>query len=466
MTFPEWRNRARQLLQDGIAPADAIWDESPRLFEEATQRANNELWTNEAISVPKQFLDLAASVACHQDSERWALLYRVLWRLTRGAEKYLLQIDVDDDIRRLVLMNKAVNRDKHKMTAFVRFRKVKGSEPEEFVAWHRPDHNIVETMAPWFAARFGSMRWSILSPLRSAHWDTKKLVFGPGVPQTAAPQGDALEDLWRDYYAAIFNPARIKLKAMKAELPVRHWATLPEAQIIPALIAKAETRVQDMERKQKTSAAPWIPASASLEELSSAARGCEGCELFKSATQTVFGEGAVGARVVLVGEQPGDEEDHKGRPFVGPAGKLLNRALEEAAVDRSTLYVTNAVKHFKFEMQGKRRIHKKPGGTEISACRPWLEAEMSAVHPELIVCLGATAARSVLGREVRVLSERGEFLPHHWASAVMVTVHPSALLRIPEEERKQAEWELFIRDLRKIEEWLANPDRQTVQAPA
>lgn len=177
--------------------------------------------------------------------------------------------------------------------------------------------------------------------------------------------------------------------------------------------------------------------------------------MFRNATQTVFGEGARKARVALVGEQPGDEEDQKGHPFVGPAGRLLNQALEEAGVDRSELYVTNAVKHFKFEPRGKRRIHKKPSAAEVSACRPWLEAEMRALGPDLVVGLGGTAARSLLGRDVRVTIERGEFLPHLWAAAALVTVHPSALLRIPERERREAEWGLFIRDLRMIHQWLA-----------
>jgi DNA polymerase len=458
MTFEEWRERARELLNAGVSPEYAIWDEHSRLFE--TQPSQKTACRTGPVSVPKRFVHLAFTVACHADSARWALLYRILWRLTTGRETDLLEIEVDDDVRRVLLMKKAVQRDMHKMTAFVRFRKVEGSDPEEFIAWYRPDHNIIEAMAPWFANRFGSMRWSIFSPARSAHWDTDTLTFGPGVPMSAAPEADALENLWRDYYASIFNPARVKVKAMKAEMPVRHWATLPEAQIIPALIARAQTRVEEMERKQKTSAAPWVPQAANLENLGNAAKSCEGCDLYRNATQTVFGEGAARARVVLVGEQPGDEEDQKGRPFVGPAGRLLNRALEEAGVDRSTLYVTNAVKHFKFEPRGKRRIHKKPSGPEISACRPWLEAEMAAVHPDVIVCLGATAARSVLGREVRVTMERGQFLPHHWASAATVTVHPSALLRIPEPDRKEAEWELFVRDLRKVQEWLEKKPRK------
>ena len=218
-----------------------------------------------------------------------------------------------------------------------------------------------------------------------------------GVPRSAAPDGDALEKLWRDYYGSIFNPARVKVKAMKAEMPVSHWATLPEAQIISSLLAQAGTRVEDMEKKQKPSAAPWVPETSSLRELSEAAKTCEGCDLFRNATQTVFGEGGRKARVVLVGEQPGDEEDQKGHPFIGPAGRLLNKALEEAGVDRSELYVTNAVKHFKFEPRGKRRIHKKPTGVEISACRPWLEAEMRALKPDLIVCLGRNCSSLAAG---------------------------------------------------------------------
>jgi uracil-DNA glycosylase family protein len=212
-----------------------------------------------------------------------------------------------------------------------------------------------------------------------------------------------------------------------------------------------------MEPKQKPSAAPWVPATADLRKLTEAARHCEGCDLFRNATQTVFGEGPRKARVILVGEQPGHEEDQQGRPFVGPAGRLLNRALEEAGVDRTELYVTNAVKHFKFEPRGKRRIHKKPSASEIAACRPWLAAETAALNADLIVCLGATAARSVFGREVRVTAERGKFLENSWAKASLVTVHPSALLRVIDEQRRKVEWELFVQDLRKIQEWLERP---------
>jgi DNA polymerase len=202
-----------------------------------------------------------------------------------------------------------------------------------------------------------------------------------------------------------------------------------------------------------------VPDTKNLNRLREAAKDCEGCSLYQNATQTVFGEGSRDARVILVGEQPGDEEDQQGRPFVGPAGKLLNRALEAAGVDRSELYVTNAVKHFKFSPRGKRRIHAKPTATEVSACRPWLQAEAAAVNPQLIVAMGSTAARSVMGREMRVMTDRGQFFSHEWAESVLVTVHPSALLRIPEHERREAEWKLLVRDLETINEWLKKHPR-------
>jgi uracil-DNA glycosylase len=196
----------------------------------------------------------------------------------------------------------------------------------------------------------------------------------------------------------------------------------------------------------------WQPApapdSSSLTTLKSAAKTCTACHLFRHATQTVFGEGAKGAKLMLVGEQPGDQEDLAGKPFVGPAGKILDRALEEAGIDRKEVYVTNTVKHFKWEPRGKRRIHKKPNSREIAACRPWLEAELRVVRPGLLVCLGATAAQAVLGPAFRVTRERGKILESELASKVVATVHPSSLLRQPDEESREREYKLFVADLR------------------
>jgi probable DNA metabolism protein len=439
--FASWRTAARSLLIQDIAPDQVLW--SPGLFTEPIDTRTATV----TATVPKEFLDVAKVVAMHRDENRWALLYRILYRITHG-ERNLLKIDIDDDIRELTLMQKAIHRDIHKMRAFARFRRVTDSDPEQFVAWHKPDHYIVEANAPWFADRFAAMRWSILTPDRSAHWNLEELTFGPGVRRSEAPSEDGLEELWRDYYASIFNPARVKMKAMKAEMPIRHWATLPETQIIPTLLAKADSRVIEMSKNQKSSALPFVPATENIDELRAAAPGCRGCDLYQHATQVVFGEGPRDAKVVMIGEQPGDEEDTKGHPFIGPAGRLLSKAMQETGLDREKIYVTNAVKHFKFVQRGKRRIHAKPTGVEVSACRPWLEAELASLKPELIVCLGATAAQSLMGREFRITNDRGKFFPHRWAKELVATIHPSAILRAM--DRQEEEYQHFLRDLRLI----------------
>jgi DNA polymerase len=193
-----------------------------------------------------------------------------------------------------------------------------------------------------------------------------------------------------------------------------------------------------------------IPSQKTLPAMRVAAAACTACPLYRNATQTVFGEGARHARLVLIGEQPGDSEDRAGRPFVGPAGGMLNRALEEAGIDRTSVYVTNAVKHFKWEPRGKRRLHKKPSEREIAACRPWLEAELSIIQPHVLVCLGSTAAQSILGPHVRVLRDRGKFMESKYCPKTFVTVHPSSLLRAPDEESRAANYAFFVNDLRKV----------------
>jgi uracil-DNA glycosylase family protein len=200
----------------------------------------------------------------------------------------------------------------------------------------------------------------------------------------------------------------------------------------------------------QTTAAPLIPTNPSLQKLMDAARRCQACDLWTQGTQTVFGEGSRNARVMFVGEQPGDREDLAGRPFVGPAGWLLDKALEQAGIDRNQVYVTNVVKHFKWEPRGKRRIHKKPNQLQITACRPWLDAEIAVVRPEVIVCLGATAAQALLGKDFRVSKQRGEMISSKLAPYVTATVHPSSILRAPDEESRQRETQVLIADLKKI----------------
>ncbi len=196
-----------------------------------------------------------------------------------------------------------------------------------------------------------------------------------------------------------------------------------------------------------------VPHTKSLKVLAEAARGCTACDLFRNATQAVFGEGKPHARIIAVGEQPGDYEDKQGHPFVGPAGKILAKAFEDAGVDRADVYVTNAVKHFKFEPRGKRRIHKKPNTAEILACRPWLEAETMALRPELILALGVTAAQSLMMKKVAITPLRGQFLEHPWAKSLFVTIHPSAILRARDEDRER-EYTHFVQDLKAVAGWL------------
>jgi DNA polymerase len=255
----------------------------------------------------------------------------------------------------------------------------------------------------------------------------------------------------------IFNPARVKIHAMQAEMPKRYWKNLLEAELIPALIRKAPARVETMIVRSKSQHLPdadWHratpPNTRSLAKLRKAAVGCTACPLYKNATQTVFGEGAPDAEVVFVGEQPGDSEDRQGRPFIGPAGKLLDRALAEAGIDREKVYVTNVVKHFKWEPRGKRRLHQKPNSRDIAACRPWLGAELLLLKPRVLVTLGSTAAQTLVGTSVRVLRDRGQILESEFCPQTIVTVHPSSLLRAPNEAARAEAYELFLGDLRFI----------------
>jgi uracil-DNA glycosylase len=431
--FDDWRRKARRCLRDGIPPEEVSFTSEdggqPSLLlpEQPSDHNHDAVPPGMFPRVPAGFLETARTVACHRDRRRWDLLYRVLWRLTHG-EPDLLDVAIDDDVHRLHLMEKAVSRDAHKAKAFVRFRRVDGETGDEYIAWHRPDHRILRLVAPFFSRRFPEMRWSILTPDESVLWDGSELHYGAGVPASEAPDDDALEDLWRTYYGSIFNPARIKLKTMKREMPVRHWATLPETRVIPQLLEEAPARVEAMRKatvNKPRSAAEFLPDRKTLKTLANAAAHCEGCELYRNATQTVFGEGSKAARLVLIGEQPGDQEDLQGHPFVGPAGHVLDVALREAGIDRGDVYVTNAVKHFHWEPRGERRLHKKPPARAMAACKPWLEAEIEVLQPEVIVCLGATAAQSVIGREAKITQDRGKILSSPLCEQTLMTWHPS-----------------------------------------
>lgn len=464
--FTGWRQAARGLAQAGVAAEDIAWTVEGQDEELFTAEPVPLPGGEEGFSVPRRFIELARTAICHGDLERFALLYALLLGVLEN--RGLIEVAVDPLVARLEGMAKAVRRDIHKMHAFVRFRSVPTEEGEHFIAWFEPEHHIVEAAAPFFQRRFAAMRWSILTPKRCAHWDGEALTFTDGVPRSAAPTKDALEDLWRSYYASIFNPARLKIAAMQSEMPRRYWKNLPEAELIRPLVEGAERRMREM-----VAAVPKLPnpqpqrpgarimatgesgtplPGTPLEELRKEAAGCRACPLWAPATQTVFGEGPEDATVLFVGEQPGDSEDLKGRPFVGPAGQLFDRALGEAGIDRDKVYVTNAVKHFKFEPRGKRRIHQKPNAGEIRACRPWLTRELAAIRPKLVVALGATAVQSLMGRATSLRSVRGQQLKTDGDADLLATVHPSYLLRVPDEALRAHEYQQFIADLRRIAE--------------
>jgi len=455
-----FRAHARQLLATGIAPDAVVWAtraDDGDLFGDSDSRALIAPTAPVQVPhVPPSFIALCETVALHRDPQRYALLYRLLWRFAH--EPQLRHDPLDADVLQARQMAHAVGRDIHKMRAFVRFRRVeRAGEAPLHVAWFEPDHYIVEANAPWFMRRFTQMHWAILTPERSAAWDGEHLLLQPGARREDAPAADAGEQLWLTYYRSIFNPARLKLEMMTKEMPRRYWKNLPEAQLITPLAAHAHavagemvaregTQPRRVIRERVSAPAPVLPAGT-LEALRTEVQDCRACPLGALATQAVHGEGARGG-VMFVGEQPGDQEDLAGQLFVGPAGQLLHRGLDAAGVSREHAYFTNAVRHFGFQLRGRRRIHKTPGQREIAACSRWLEEEIALVKPQVLIALGATAARSLLGRPVAITSERGQWQVREDGLRVLVTWHPSALLRMSESERAGA-WPLFVADLAK-----------------
>jgi DNA polymerase len=534
--FEGWRDAARALVIAGVPPEAVTWrvegDPVP-LFGGGPPPAPPA--GAEAPRAPRDFPDLARLVSRHRDPERFALLHALLHRLQ--GERGLLEDAADPVVARAQAMARAVRRDAHKMHAFLRFREVRveegvlsaplpGPAPEavprdpapvreargfalalrdigrldddgvvpeaapappavqpdgRFVAWYEPEHHILRAEAGFFLRRFASLRWSILTPEGSAHWDGVALLFGPGARRTDAPAEDAAEVLWRAYFASIFNPARLKPDAMRAEMPKKYWRNLPEAQDIPRLMAEAPKRVAEMVARGATPAAErrqrgvHLPAhlkthlggGAGVESampadlLNDSADFTKGQAALRrdllarndlppwvaNATQPVMGEGPQNPLLMFIGEQPGDEEDVQGRPFVGPAGRLWNKALEEAGVPRDEAYVTNAVKHFKFTPTGKRRLHQSPDAGDIAFYRPFLQREIGLVQPRLVVTLGATALRAVSGRAMPVTKLRGSLLRDPEGRPFYPTVHPSYLLRLPSAEAKAREYDRFVEDL-------------------
>ncbi len=446
--FEAWRNAARALILGNVAPDDIDWQERDAdLFGSCDPLPPS----NGTFAVSRMFVDLAKLVVCHRDPERFALLYRLLYRLQEKPA--LIHDHADPLVRRLEDSARTVRRDIHKMRAFVRFREVVMPPDDEtrepnvrYIAWFEPDHHIVRINSGFFVRRFANMTWSILTPELCIHWDGQTMTESPGATRPEAPDGDPVEEMWKTYYASTFNPARMKIAAMLSEMPKKYWKNMPETALIPAMISTAQAREAGMISRQPA-CGDGAEAWAALRAEASA---CVRCPLHRPATQTVFGQGPVDASLVFVGEQPGDQEDRAGHPFVGPAGQVFDRALHDAGIDRTRAYVTNAVKHFKFEQRGPRRIHAKPGTGEIEACRWWLTQELAIIAPRVIVALGATAAHSLFGKATTITSARGRVHRPANMGDIWVTVHPSSILRIENKDAAAAAYDQFVDDLSAI----------------
>ena len=456
----EFRTHVRALIANKIAPNDVTWatSKSADLFGDPVPPA-----TEAKFTVPSAFVELAQHVLYHREPERFALLYQVIWRMLHG-ERDLLSIFTDGLTYRVRAMEKTIGRDLHKMTAFLRFRKVQDEDGDHFVAWFEPQHLILRPAAEFFLKRFAAMRFTVLTPDGSIIWDRKTMSFGPGVPRIIAPTVDTLETWWKTYYRSTFNPARVNPKMMKTEMPVRYWKNLPEAELIPDMLAQANTRAAAMIAAAPTTPRPGFflqnepekTDSTTLEGVCAQARNCQRCSLHCHATQTVFGEGPFDAPVMFVGEQPGDQEDLAGKPFVGPAGQMFDRAMTEAGLDRSRVYVTNAVKHFKFTPRGKKRIHQKPNDAEVEQRRWWLDLELALVKPKLIVAMGATAAKALIGKAIKITDARGRIMSSsRGGPTILITVHPSYLLRLPDPAAQREEYARFVGDLALVAEEIA-----------
>jgi uracil-DNA glycosylase len=458
-TFEAWREAARPLLGAHIDPSEIEWVEQgvkghvDTLFDTVSAEAS-ENPEPQKVLFPAKLMESARFVACHANKGKWALLYHVFWQvLTSG--RAALEDSLENNVLLLERMRREVWIEVHHMHAYVRFQKTFTHNQETYVAWYHPHHPVLRLAIDFFARRFAGMHWAILTPVESAYWNGVSLTFGPGCPQNETIADDAAEDLWRTYFSSIFNPARLNVRQLKHKIPPRVWQSLPEGKTFSSLIFEAPSRVDAFLRSSAPSALPYLPQEpADWNELKETARACRGCPLWQQSTKMIFGEGAVPSKLVILGEQPGDSEDFHGRVFCGPAGTVLDEALLKVGLNRNDIYLTNAVKHFKHEKIDKKRIHRTPGAKEVAACRPWLEEEIKRVSPQIIVCLGQTAAHSVLGHLASIQSLRGQWHTSPWGAMVLVTYHPAAVLRAKEPDlRKEIEGAL-VQDLQKAKEYL------------
>ncbi|HUN42864.1 MAG TPA: UdgX family uracil-DNA binding protein [Acetobacteraceae bacterium] len=422
--WQDWRNATRALVLAGVPPEEVQWAVRAHPDERSSQLPEG----SAGFNLPRALVAIAALAFQARDPERFALLYRLVWRANAGEK--VLEKTSDPDLRRAQSLAYAVRAEAHKMRTNVRFLPV---EEDRYLGWYVPAHYVLEANAQLMAQRFPDVTFSILTPDGSAHWQAGTLRFGAGLAHVA--DDAALEKWWEANRVKLMRETHSGTSIPQAE-PLDESPRAPDRPPIGPVVLPQR-------------------ADAQLLDATHEAADCRRCHLFELATQTVFGEGPADAAAMFIGEQPGDQEDVIGRPFVGPAGQIMDRAMEEAGIDRRTVYITNAVKHFKFTPRGKRRIHQTPESPEIQACRFWLDVERVQLRPSLLVLMGGTAARAVMGRQVTITRERGRPIKMADGQTAFVTVHPSFLLRVPDEDAKAREYRAFVRDLEAVRKLLA-----------
>jgi uracil-DNA glycosylase len=423
-----WRKATRSLILAGVAPEQVRW--SVRSHDEEGDPLQDQAGS---FGVSRALVSLASLAIQAREPDRFDLLYRLVWRANAGER--VLQTTTDPELRRAQGLAFAVRAEAHRMRTLVRYLPVQEGKRTRYLGWYEPAHYVLEANAQLIARRFPDLPFSVLTPDGGAHWDGTELRFSTGVARKSVPNDEGLRSWWRSHHVDLLSESRIGTAIPEAE-DLHEAPRPPDRPTLGPVVLP-------------------VHADPPLQEAMQEAADCQRCHLYKNATQTVFGEGPAHAHVAFVGEQPGDQEDVIGRPFVGPAGQIMDRAMEEAGIDRRTVYITNAVKHFKFEPRGKRRIHKTPETPEIQACSFWLDVERVRLRPKLLVAMGGSAARAVFGRQVTITRERGKPMELADGQMAFVTVHPSFLLRVPDEESKAREYRAFVADLRKIAELVA-----------
>lgn len=466
--FDGWRIAARSLISQNIAPENVDWrvgDSASGLFDVPDFVPNHS--QSSPFNVSSDFIQLSKTAILYRDPARFGLLYRLLWRTRTETE--LLKIAFDPDVIKVRNMAQAIRRDLHKMKAFVRFREVNITENDEiwsgFIAWFEPSHHIFEASAPFFTGRFTNMRWSILTPDLCMHWDGNLLSYSPGAEKADAPTEDAGEDLWRAYYRSIFNPARLKVSAMQAQMPKKYWRNLPEAELIADLVANADKRKDVMiaaqptepqrkivkysvERKTEVAKPEATGAKFALNQLNIEMLDNATFKQAEYSAQAVLGSGAVPSEILFLGEQSSEQENLAGQVLTGSNGKLLDQALQQFGIKRANVYTTNAIKHYRYKQKGTRRIQLAATMDDVQHYLPWLQAEIAIVQPRIIIAMGAIAAYAMTGKTLNMETNRGKLFQLVDGRKMLMTDYPAYILRAADQATRQLRYEQFVADVK------------------